>query len=106
MNDNLQHLDSRLKGNELLLDVAKTQSMLIAAIPKHWKLKNAADKFYLKIHGSKLDVVYKSKYFSTHVDNSLDCNEHIKAVSTKVTRYVGFLKHAMCILPIASLKHL
>ena len=35
INDDLAHLDSWLKGNKLSLDVAKTQSMLIATKPKH-----------------------------------------------------------------------
>ena len=40
------------------------------------------------------------------VDNSLDWKEHIKAVSTKLSRAIGFLKHAKNILAIASLKTL
>ena len=80
--------------------------MLIATKPKHRTLNNAAEKLHLKIRGSELDVVNKTKYLGVHVDNSLDWKEHIKTVSTKVSRAIGFLKHAKNILPIASLKTL
>ena len=60
----------------------------------------------LKIRGSELDVVKKTKYLGIQVDNCLDWKEHIKAVSTKASRAIGFLKHAKNILPMASLKTL
>ena len=84
----------------------KTQSMLIATKPKHRALNSATEKLHLKIRGSDLDVVNKTKYLGVQVDNSLDWKEHIKTVSTKVSRAIGFLKHAKNILPIASLKTL
>ena len=40
------------------------------------------------------------------IDCSLDWKEQIKAVSTKVSRVIGFLRHAKSFLPIASLKTL
>ena len=79
INDDLEHLDSWLKGNEL--NVAKTQSMLIATKPKHRTLNNAAEKLNLKIRGSELVVVKKTKYLGFQVDNSLDWNEHINQSS-------------------------
>ena len=106
INEDLAHLDSWLKGNKLSLKVAKTQSMLIATKPKHQTLNNAAEKLHLKIRGSELDVVNKTKYLGVYVDNGLDWKEHIKTVSTKASRAIGFLKHAKNILPIDSLKTL
>ena len=106
INVDLEHLDSWLKGNKLSLNVAKTQSMLIATKPKHRTLNNAAEKLNLEIRGRELDVVKKTKYLGIQVDNSLDWKEHIKAVSSKVSRAIGFLKHARNILPMASLKTL
>ena len=55
-------------------------------------------KLNLKIRGSELDVVKKTKYLGVQVDNCLDWKEHIKAVSTKASRAIGFLKHAKNIL--------
>ena len=92
INDDLEHLDAWLKGNKPSLNVAKTQSMLIATKPKHRTLNNAAETLHLKIRGSELDVVSKTKYLGFHVDNSLDWKEHIKAVSTKLSRAIGLFK--------------
>ena len=103
---NDDYLDSWLKGYKFSLNVAKTQSMLIATKPKHQTLNNAAEKLNLKIRGSELDVVKKTKHLDVKVDNSLDWKEHIKAVSTKVSRAIRFLNHAKNILPMASLKTL
>ena len=106
INDDLEHLDSWLKGNKLSLNVAKTPSILIATKPKHRAFNNAAERFHLTIRGNELDIVNKTKYLGIHADNSLDWKEHIKAVSTKSSRAIGFLKQATNILPIASLKTL
>ena len=106
INVDLEHLDSWLKGNKLSVNVAKTQSMLIATKPKHRTLNNAAGKLNLEISGRELDVVKKTKYLGVRDDNSLYWKEHIKAVSSKVSRAIGFLKHARNILPVASLKTL
>ena len=40
------------------------------------------------------------------IDNSLNWKEHIKTVSTKVSRAIGFLKHAKTFLPKETLKTL
>ena len=78
--------------------------MLIVTKPKHQVLNSAAEKLQLKMRVGDLDVVNKTKYLGVHVGNSLDWKEHIKAVSIKVSRAIGFLEHVKNILPIASLK--
>ena len=80
--------------------------MLIATKLKHRTLNNSAEKLNLEIRGRELDVVEETKYLGVQVDNSLDWKEHIKAVFSKVSRAIGFLKHARNILPMASLKTL
>ena len=104
MNRDLEDLDSWLKGNKLSLNIVKIQSMLIATKPRHKALNNTAENFKLEILGSELDVVTKTGYLGVQVDNSLDWNEHIKVISSKVSRAIGFLKYAKYILPIASVK--
>ena len=43
--------------------------------------------------GSKaLEVVQKTKYLGVQIDYYLDWNEQIKAVSTKVSKAIGFLR--------------
>ena len=78
----------------LSLNVAETRSMLSSTNPKHRTLNNVAEKLHLKIHGSE------TKYLGVHVDNSLNWKEN----SIKVSRAIGFSKHAKNILPFASLK--
>ena len=51
-------------------------------------------------------LVEKTKYLFVRVDNSLDWKEHIKSVSAKVSRAIGFLKYAKKFLPQNSLKTL
>ena len=80
--------------------------MLIATKPKHRTHNNAAEKLNLEIRGRELDVVKRTKYLGVKVDISLDWKEHIKAISGKVSRATGFLKHARNILPKPSLKTL
>ena len=60
----------------------------------------------LKIRENDLQVVQKTKHLGVQIDCSLDWKEQIKAVSTKVPRAVGFLKHAKSFLPRESLKTL
>ena len=60
----------------------------------------------LKIRDNGLEVVQKTKYLGLQIDCSLDWKEKIKAVSTKVSSAIGFLRHAKSFLPMASLKTL
>ena len=77
----------------------KTHSMLISTKAKHNALKNKNESLNLKIRDNELEVVQKTKYLGVQIDNSLDWKEHIKTVSSKVSRAIGFLKHAKSFLP-------
>ena len=46
------------------------------------------------------------KYLGVQVDNSLDWTEQIKAISSKVLKALGLLKHAKNFLPESSLRSL
>ena len=60
----------------------------------------------LKIRDNQLEEVQNTKYVGLQIGSSLDWKEQIKAVSTKVSRAVGFLKHAKSFLPKETLKTL
>ena len=60
----------------------------------------------LKIRENELEVVQTTKYLGVQIDSNLDWKEQTKAVSTKVSRAIGFLRHAKSFLPMASLKTL
>ena len=106
VNSDLRKLETWLQGNKLSLNVAKTHSMLISTKQKHNSLKSRNEVLDLKIRGNELEVVQKTKYLGVQIDCSLDWKEQIKAVSTKVSRAIGFLRHARSFLLLASLKTL
>ena len=94
INSDLKKLDTWLQGNKLSLNVAKTHSMLISTKQKQNSLKSQNKDLDLKIRDNDLEVVKKTKYLAVQIDCSLDWKEQIEAVSGKVSRAVGFLKHA------------
>ena len=100
INSDLEQLDTWLQGNKLSLNVAKTQSMLITTKQKRKLLVNTNQKLELNIRNNELDIVKNTKYLGVQIDSSLDWKEQIKATSAKVSRAVGFLKHAKKYLPI------
>ena len=104
INSDLAQFEKWLKGNKLSLNVMKTHSMLISTKPKHKTLENQGESLKLKIRDNELEVVQKSKYLGIQIDNNLDRKEHIQTVSSKVSRGVGFLKHAKSLLPEETLK--
>ena len=106
INSDLRKLDTWLQGNKLSLNVAKTHAMLISTKQKHNSLKSRNEVLELKIRDNELEVVQKTKYLGVQIDSSLDWREQTKAVSTKVSRAIGFLRHAKSFLPKESLKTL
>ena len=107
INSDLAKLDTWLQGNKLSLNVAKTHSMLISSKQKHNSiLKGQNEDLKLKIRDNELEVVKKTKYLGLQIDCSLDWKEQIKAVSAKVSRAIGFLKHAKSFLPKETLQTL
>ena len=84
----------------------KTHSILISTKAKHKALKNKNESLKLKIRVNELEAVHKTNYLGVQIDNSLDWKEHIKTVSSKVSKAIGFLKHAKSFLPEETLKTL
>ena len=86
--------------------MAKTHSILISTKQKGSSLRSRNEALELTIRENELEVVQKTKYLGVQIDCNLDWKEQIKAVSTKVSRAIGFLKHAKSFLSMASLKTL
>ena len=104
INSDLKQLDTWLQGNELSLNVTKTHSMLVSTKQRHNILQSQNKDLDLEIRENGLQVVQKTKYLGVEIDCSLDWKEQIRAVSTSVSRAVGFLKHAKSFLPKDTLK--
>ena len=106
INSDLKKLETCLQGNKLSLNVAKTHSMLISTKQKGSSLSSRHEALELKIRDNELVVVQKTKYLGVQIDCSLDWKEKVNAVATKVSRAIGFLRHAKSFLPKACLKTL
>ena len=73
---------------------------------KQNSLKSQNKDLDLKIRDNELEVVKKTKYLGLQIDCSMGWKKQIKAVSSKVSRAVGCLKHAKSFLPKETLQTL
>ena len=80
--------------------------MFVSTKQKHNILKSRNDDLDLKIRDNELEIIQKTRYLGVQIDNSLNWKEHIKTVSTKVSRAISFLKHAKTFLRQETLKTL
>ena len=106
LNEDLSRLDAWLISNKLSLNVAKTQSMLVSTKVKRKVLDKSSQHLQVKINETELEVVSKIKYLGVFLDNSLDWKDQVQAVSLKVSRGLGILKHAKNFLPFSTLTSL
>ena len=97
-------LGTWLQGNKLSLNVAKTHSTLISTKQQHNILMGQNEDLKLIKRENGLKVVKTTKNVGFPTDCSLDWKEQNKAVSVKVSRAVGFLKHAKSFLPKETLR--
>ena len=80
--------------------------MLVTTKQKHNILNSRNDALDLKIRDNDLEIIQKTKCLGVQIDNSLNWKEHIKTVSTKDSRAIGFLKYAKTFLGQETLKTL
>ena len=99
-------MDTWLKGNKLYLNVARTNCMLIATQQNHSYLINRNKNLNLAIRNTELEMIRNNKYLGVAIDNSLNWKVHIKSVSAKASKSIGFLRHAKAFLPQQTLKRL
>jgi len=103
INEDLELLDNWLKGIMLSLNVAKTKSMLICTKSRGKTLSTNDDKLTFLTRDRGLKSVDVIKYHGVHVDYSLSWKDHLKSVTSKVSRGIGILKQAKYYLPEACL---
>ena len=95
-----------VSGKKTLFECGKPRAMLISTKQKYKALQNQNHDLRVKIKGTELDTVMNTKYLDVNIDSSLDWKEHIKVISSKVSRAIGFWKHARNPLPQDILKTL
>jgi len=81
LNEDPSRLDAWLISNELSLNVAKNQSMLVSTKAKRKVIDKSNLNLQMKINGTELEVVSKIKYLGVLLDNSRDWKDHVRAVS-------------------------
>ena len=106
INNDLYKLVKWLAGNKLYLNVGKTRAILISTKQKYKALQDHNQDLRVKIEGKELDIALNTKYLGVNIDSSLDWKDHIEVMSSKVSRAIGFLKHASKLLPQDALKTL
>ena len=95
INEELSYIERWLQGNQLPLNVVKTQAMVIASQPKIKKLKNNLSSLpSVKVGGEEIHLVNETKYLGVMIDNCLTWESHINSVQKKISRAIGLLKYA------------
>ena len=111
INEDLELLDNWLKRNKLSLNVAKMKSMLLCTESRRKILNTNEDKLNLLICDRDPESVDVIKYLGVHVGYSLSWKDHLKSVTSEVSRGMGMPipstnKQAKYHLPEACLKTL
>ena len=76
--------------------------MLVSTKAKREALDNPNQNLQVEINGTELEIVSKIKYLGVLLDNSLEWKDQVRAVSLKVSRGLGILKHAKKFLPFSA----
>ena len=80
--------------------------MAISTKQKERNLTRNNEELSLKIQEEPIDNVLITKYLGIQVDRNLDWKGRIKALSSKISRAIGLLKHAKRFVPQDTLKTL
>ena len=78
--------------------LAKTKAMIISTKQKERCLAKNNEEFSLNIQEERIENVLTAKYLGIQVDSNFNWKGHIKALSSKISRAIGFLKHTKSIL--------
>ena len=100
LNSELNDLKQWLQGNKLSLNVLKTQALIVGSQPKIKKITDkTVDHPQFFIGDSQVENIDQSKYLGVIIDRSLNWEEHISNLRTKVSCAIGFLKYYRKFLP-------
>ena len=87
VNRELVGVDNCLKANRLSLNISKTSYMIIS------NQKNAIE---IRIRDSILTKVSIVKFLGVTLDENLTFNDHVKNITTKVSKSVGVMRRLHC----------
>ena len=91
VNGDLDCFHKRLQGNNLSINVVKTQTMFIDYQPNFQKVADKkVDPPSFSIGDFFIELVKDVKYLGVQIDSKLDWNQHIKFLCSNVSRAIGF----------------
>ena len=90
VNRELVGADNWLKANRLSLNISKTSYMIIS---------NQKNVIEIRIRDSIITKVSTVKLFGVTLDENLTFNDHVKNVTTKISKSVGVMRRLHCQLP-------
>ncbi len=100
MNQNLDSLSDWFRANKLSLNVTKTNYMLYT---KSSTPNNNAR--HLAVGDENISKVKCTKYLGPHIDDKLNCDVHIKAVKSRISRSLFAINKCKCFCLNHSLLH-
>ena len=95
INSDLKYIDRWLKANELSLNVAKTEFMVVSSRQKLQSLNDHTMNIH--IDGFPINQSNQSKSLGLIIDKNLSWKAHIHEVSKKVSSGIGALKRGQAI---------
>ena len=98
--EDIQRVEQWMKSNQLVLNLAKTKSLLFGTAQK---LAGATD-FKILIQGKEIDRVSKFCYLGVTLDENLSWKEHVGEVFKKVNKRLGLLGRIRSCLTIQAAK--
>ena len=94
------------RGKQAFFECGKNSCNVNFHKAKYKVFQTNSQDLHLKIKGAELDTVTNTRYLGVTIDSSFDWKDQIKAISTKVSRAIGFLKYTRNFLPQDTLKTL
>ena len=104
LNEDLQRLESWLRGNRLSMNAIKTKSLLVASKQKQKSLLNSDEKLTLEIRGRDIEAAPHMKYLGIYIDDTPNWKKQIRLISTKVSRALGILNYSKHLFQSETLK--
>ena len=81
-----------VKGTKAFIECGKDEIYALCTKSRRTILSTNDDKLNLLIHGRDLESFNVIRYLGVHVDYSLSWKDHLKSVTSKVSRGMGMLK--------------
>ena len=95
LNWDISNLQDWLHGNNLSLNVVKTQSLIVGSGPNIRKIQSQPDaQPAFVINNDNIEIVSSFKYLGVQVDNQLKWDDHIDMVKKKALQALGLVKYS------------